>query len=149
MRVSDPWCKVLDMPHDPWLHIEGMDVTVVHEDCEGLAGSWCGQTRTIRLHPGLNQRQRRSVLAHETVHCELGHEGRQSPAVEMTVRKIAARRLIGIKELSRALLWCDHIADLADELVCRPIDVRVRLEHLHPSERGYLRARWLEREHTA
>lgn len=65
------------------------------------------------------------------------------------VRKEAARLLIDIRDLSRAMLWSDHIADVADELVCRPIDVRIRLQHLHPSERGYLKSRWLEREHTA
>ena len=47
------------------------------------------------------------------------------------------------------MLWSDHIDDVAEELVCRPIDVKIRLQYLHPVERGHLKARWLGREHTA
>lgn len=134
---------------NPWEALRGLDVTVRVEDDCGLAGSWCARERIIRLHPGLTQRQRRSVLMHELVHAELEHEGPQPPAVEALVRKIAARRLIDVRDLSRALFLTDNVWDVADELWCRPVDVRTRLAHLHPSERGYLRARWLEREHSA
>lgn len=138
------------MVHNPWLQLRGLnDVTLIRDPCARLHGSWCAQTRTIRLHADLNQRQGRSVLTHELVHVELDHHGPQPPAVELTVRKVAARRLINVKDLSRALFLYDNVWDIADELWCRPIDVRVRLSHLHPAERGYLRARWLEREHTA
>ena len=107
-----------------------------------ILGVTCWATRTITLDRRLSQAERRTTLAHELVHVERGpavrgHVGWDERQVEMET----ARRLIGIRELGEALAWSRDPWEVADELWTTPALVRVRLEHLHPAERHYLRRR--------
>lgn len=96
----------------------------------------------------MTQAERRSTLAHELVHLERG------PAVrgyvewdEREVSKEAARRLLpGIREVGEALAWSLDLTEAADELWVDVGTLRVRLEHLHPAERAYLKRRLEEQE---
>lgn len=119
--------------YDPWAQVP-MGITVISEAEPGIVGSWCQTTRTIRLHPDLNERQRRSVLTHELVHAERGHHGPQPEDVELEVRQEAARRLLPGETLREALadlvLDKDNIISVAAALNCRPIDIRTRLADL-------------------
>lgn len=107
--------------------------------------------KTITLDPDQGQAQRRSTLAHELVHVERGpfseiYRGRE----ERKVDAVAARRLIGIRELGEALAWAADLAEAAEELWVDEPMLRARLEHLHPSERHYLRRRLHEHDdHSA
>lgn len=103
--------------------------------------------KTITLDPDQGQAQRRSTLAHELVHVERGpwadgHEDRE----ERVVDQLAARRLIGIRQLGEALAWSHDLAEAADELWVDEATLQIRLKHLHPSERHYLRRRLHEQD---
>ena len=98
--------------------------------------------KTITLDPDQDQAQRRSTLAPELVHVERGPVADfYWPREERAVDQVAARRLIGIRELGEAMAWAHDLAEAADELWVDEELVRVRLEHLHPAERHYLRRR--------
>lgn len=132
-------------PH-PWRAIpEGVDVRRV-----ALPSGFRGVTdgRTIWLHNRLSQRERRSSLAHELAHHRLGHDSCQPPAVEERVRAEAARWLLpDIVVVGDALAWATSLDEAADELWVDRRTLQARLDHLHPSERHYLRRRLNEEEH--
>lgn len=138
------------MSFHPWRAIRALiDVTVLFEAEPGRRGSWCARTRTIRIHPRALQVERRCTATHELVHVELGHAGCQDEATELAVRKEAARRLIRLPALADALMWTRDLAEQADELWVDVPTLQVRLQHLHPAERGYLRRRLAQREESA
>lgn len=102
---------------------------------------WCRHsTQEVSLQTGLTQAERRSTICHEILHLQRG------PAVcgytdadEHAVSRDAARMLIDIQDLGRALQWSADPDELADELWVDRETVETRLAYLHPSERHYLR----------
>jgi hypothetical protein len=141
--------------YHPWRHLSRLaDVTVrwSRDDVEldGALGWFYVDRGEIVLDARQTQVQRRSTLAHELVHAERGDEPSGSLVLdarqELAVSKEAARRLIGIRALGEALAWSTCVAEAADELWVDEDTVRVRLQHLHPAERAYLKRR-LEQEH--
>lgn len=118
---------------------------------EGVHGQLRWSTRTVTLDRRLSQVQRRCTIAHELVHIERGPvpcsawlAEREEAAVEQEV----ARRLIKLKDLGEALAWARHASEAADVLWVTEDVLRVRLEHLHPAERAYLKRR-MEFRHEA
>lgn len=106
--------------------------------------------RTITLDPDQDQAQRRSTLAHELVHVERGPAPHWCKTREEALcDREAARRLIGIRELGEALAWAHNLAEAADDLWVDDELLRVRLSHLHPAERHYLRRRLAQEEGAA
>jgi hypothetical protein len=102
-------------------------------------------TKTITLHPDLDQAQRRSTLAHELEHVRRGPCAEHLwPREEVIVEAIAARKLVGIRELGEALAWARDFDEAAQELWVDRSIIDARLAHLHPSERHYLRRRLRE-----
>lgn len=99
----------------------------------------------IWLDPRLLQVERRCVLTHEMVHLEHGHQGCQPAAVEHAVRAEAARRLITLEDLSRALPWAHTLDELADDLWVTPLVATDRLAALTRDELAHLRARLPDR----
>ncbi|MGG5257501.1 ImmA/IrrE family metallo-endopeptidase [Phycicoccus avicenniae] len=89
----------------------------------------------IWLDSRLLQVERRCTLEHELEHVRRGHRGCQPPAVERDVHVAVARRLIPFPALLDGLRWARNLHELADELWVDEDTVKVRLEHLHPSER--------------
>lgn len=89
------------------------------------------------------------MLWHELAHADRGDE-HCSPKTDRLVNREAARlALPDIKAVAAALLWSGDINEQADELKTMPALLRTRLEHLHPSERGYLLRRLSMKEYTA
>lgn len=114
----------------------------------GRLGDTDGCNR-IRLAPDLLQTERRCTLTHELIHLERGDVD-CTVADEQRVRRETARRLITLPRLADALLWAGHnLEEAADELWVDQDTLAARLEHLHPSERGYLLRRLSMKEHTA
>lgn len=140
-RVWSPWRTLRSRP----------DITVRWERMDGRLGSWCADTKTIRMHPGQGQAQRRVTATHEQIHYEWGHDGCQPDAVELAVRKATARRLIHIRTLGDAVVFygTTDLPGLADELWVDVETAQLRLEHLHPAERGYLERRIALRDGVA
>lgn len=99
---------------------------------------------TVTIDSRLLQAERRSAIAHELVHIERGPvptdpvlAAREEAAVEQET----ARRLIPLDRLVDALAWAHNIEEAADELWVDVETLRVRLDHLHPSEKHHLRER--------
>lgn len=108
----------------------------------------------IAIDDRLTRIESRCVLAHELAHIDLGHHhqvagtgrgtGRIARRNESEADQLAARRLVNLHELVRRLLGASCRWEVADSLDVTEHLLTVRLEHLHPAERAYLKQR-LER----
>lgn len=120
------------------------------EPMDGLLGRIDWATRTITMDPGQGQAERRCTIAHEIEHVRRGPTPPDPVLIardELAVDKATARRMIPIRRLGDALAWsCDPV-EVAHELWVDLRTLRVRMEHLHPSERHYLRERTEHHEH--
>lgn len=149
--LSEAHGTVTAMRYHPWRAIRALtDVTVRWEPRSGLLGGWCARTRTLVLHPDQTQAERRCTAAHELVHIERGDVGECDDRTERLVHEEAARRLIPIRALAEQVVFYedDHEA-LAEALWVDQETLRVRIEHLHPSERGLLKRALAMKEQTA
>src|SRR5690349_9632705 len=91
----------------------------------------------IVMRPGMSQAQRRSTIAHELAHIELGHVNGCTSREESQAAQLAARRLIPVEQLADALLWSHDLEVVAEALWVDVGTLRTRAAHLHPSERNY------------
>ncbi len=105
---------------------------------EQLAAVTDGRER-IWMDTTLSQVERRCAICHELAHIDLGHACGDDPALELAASKLAARRLIWITDLESVFGWSLQPAEQADILWVTEAVLQVRLEHLHPAERGLLR----------
>lgn len=106
------------------------------------AGWYDFDTQTISLRRGMTQAERRSTLRHELEHHLRGFFTEEELDREEEVCELAAARdLIGVRELGEALAWSSSPSEVADELWVDEALLDVRLRHLHPAERAYLRSR--------
>lgn len=114
-------------------------------------GDW-GQTdfdrKVVTLKPGMNQAERRCTIAHETQHILRGPwTYRGERADEHAVDRHVARLLLpDVRQLADALAgvgWRDAVM-AADELWVDEFVLQNRLDSLHPSEKAYLRRRFIE-----
>lgn len=130
----------------PWRTLSRLsDVELRWARPEGLLGFWCNRTRTITLHADQNQAERRCTLTHELLHAERG-----DTTCDWRTHRDAARLLIDLDRLGEALaFYGDDLTQLAEELWVDEDTLRTRLQHLHPSERGYLLRRLSVKEHSA
>lgn len=115
-------------------------MTVVFADPgPGTLGRVDYSAATITLHPRLLQGERRATLTHELIHLERGPAADGCEALEEHMVELeAARRLITIAELVRAIQWTDDVHELALELWVDPATVRVRMRHLDDEHRRLL-----------
>jgi len=96
----------------------------------------------IWLHERLTQAERRSTLAHELAHLDLGHVGCQPPAEEERARARAAARLLpDLDVVAEVLAWSHTLAEAADELWVDEDTLRARLERLTGEERAAVEGR--------
>lgn len=136
MELAHPWRTLRRLPH--------IDVTW----CELPAGLRAvTDGRSIWMHTGLTQRERRSSLAHELVHITEGHTSCQPDRVERWVRTRAAMWLLpDITPVADALAWHgDDYDAAADDLWVDEATLWARLDpdHSPKAERLYV-ARRLE-----
>lgn len=141
--------------YHPWRHLSRLAHITIRstrddEELDGALGWYYVERDEIVLDDRQTQAERRSTLAHELVHAERRDEPCGSLVLdarqESVVSQLAARRLIPIRALGEALAWSDCIDEIADELWVDRFTVRVRLEHLHPAERAYLKRRLEQHE---
>ena len=125
---------------DPYrsLAAVGVDFYVDAVDQE-LLGYYDDARRVVMVARGLRQVERRSTAAHEYVHavrrdepgCTEWHERKQ----ELAVARTAARLLIPVDDLVRALVWSTDAAEVAEELWVDLDTLAHRLAALGPDER--------------
>lgn len=130
----------------PWRVLRGLtDVTLHWVAMPTRMGTSSG--RDVWLDPRQLQAERRCTLTHELVHLERGTrwvDGREESAVDVE----AARRLIDLPDLLRALQWAvsydsrpARLASMAEELWVDVPTLEARLAHLSADEESWLRAR--------
>lgn len=126
-------------PWSPWRHLrEHYPDVPVHE--VELPPGWLGcvdvEKRIVWLDSRLTPAERRSTLAHEIGHLERGIACHWAPThpEEKAADEWAARRLIDIPSLTRALQWSQRLEDIAEELWVDVHIVRARLGALSPDE---------------
>jgi hypothetical protein len=96
-------------------------------------------TGEIRIRRAMPRHESRCVLAHELVHDERGGVPRWLvPREERAVRHEAARRLIPLADLARALQWSSHLPEVAEDLGVDVATLRARLCGLTTDERSRL-----------
>lgn len=101
-------------------------------------------TMTITIDPRCPAASQRCTLEHERIHIERGpapDDEVLTAREELAVEKAVARRLIDVRELGEALAESDNLGHVAELLRVDPDTLTVRLKHLHPAERAYLKQR--------
>jgi hypothetical protein len=142
----------------PWRELRGLPEVILDITPDLPSGNawWSPAHEVILMRKGLLQVERRCALAHELGHRSLGHSGqcdypdapRQAARSELHADRWAARRLIELEQLADVSRWANCRGEAADELWVTPHLLGVRLDSLHPAERGWLKRR-LEHEGTA
>lgn len=111
----------------------------------GILGLTDFDRNEVILDPVQNvtQADRRCTIAHEMHHLIRGPVPRHLTArEEAEIDKQTSRLLLpDIKKVGEALAWSHDLAEAADELWVDEDTLKIRLKHLHPAERGYLRSR--------
>lgn len=111
---------------------------------QGVPEVLCLRRKVILIDAEQRRSSRRSALAHAIAHLDLEHVvvgDVPGAKQELAADKLAARRLIAVGQLADALAWCgEDWNSVSRELDVEEGLLRVRLVHLHPSERRLLRA---------
>lgn len=119
-------------------------------DLRGPRELLCHDRRVIVISPGPNAAVRRSSLAHAVCHLDLEHGdptgGRFDRRQENAADQLAARRLIPLDRLLDVVRWTTAPLEACEELQVDLDTLQCRVDHLHPSERGAVRAAFAERE---
>jgi Zn-dependent peptidase ImmA (M78 family) len=131
--------------YSPWGELSSLpDLRLEWRELVGRLGEYVHAERCITLDPRMPRRQQRSVLCHELRHAERGDYlticDRVNLRQEQRADREAARLLIDVRDLARALVIHDqHQSAAAVELRVSDAMLDVRLAHLHPVERHFLR----------
>lgn len=110
----------------------------------------CRRRRVILIESGHTWPEKRCSLAHAVAHLDLDHVqtaiGHFAVRQEREADRLAARRLIPVRDLAAVLCWTTHRTEVAAELEVDLATLQRREAHLHPSEMHYLKrnVRWLE-----
>lgn len=135
--------------YSPWRHLRSLphvDLSWTDDErlLDGADARYFHTVQRILMDRRLGlQVERRCVLAHELGHAVRGdlpcHEERADDRQEAAVEQWAARQLITLDALADALRWSDNPTEVAEELWVTVDLLEVRIAHLHPSERAWLR----------
>lgn len=101
------------------------------------------EANTISLRRGMTWAERRTTVLHECLHVERGPVLlSMADREELRVEKETARLLLpDLHTIGDALVWARDLAEAAEELGVDEHLLEVRLNHLHPAERGWLKQR--------
>lgn len=135
------------MTEHPWRRFREMTESVLSWHHGGVMG-WCRHsTQEVSMRLGMSQAERRSTIAHESVHLERGPAikgyGQQE---ERIVDDVASRRLIGLDELIDGMCWCYGEEELAEHLWVDVPTLVARLKNLTAAESAHIDAELDRRE---
>ncbi|AZS12375.1 helix-turn-helix DNA binding protein [Gordonia phage Kenna] len=127
------------MRYHPWQHAHDLGLTI--EFVPGLRPRATYAAGLVQIRAGLSQRERRSALAHELVHCERGDDGVACSRwhlqkLERQVHLTAAKRLITIDELADAVISEPDYASMSQKLWVDDYTFRLRLAYVTEDERA-------------
>ena len=135
------------MPYSPWGDAAARhpDVHISAADCHPARGAWVPEARVILLDRRLRRTERRTVLAHEIAHVDLGHRptGRRwfDRRQEREANRLADQRLVPLDALAGALRWALCAEEAAHELDVTVDVVRRRLAALTDGEKTWIEGR--------
>jgi len=99
----------------------------------------------LLVDPPLTESQRRSSIAHEIAHLDLGHTADVNPALarrqELEADHLAAQRLISLSQLADVVSWCRDEQHMAQQLRVSSQSLKLRLQALSRKERYALDTR--------
>lgn len=127
------------MTYHPWRELRGRPEIDVQWAALPLDVSALVEGTSITIDSRLTQVQRRCSLLHELLHVERGVPHGVDEREESLVEQEVARRLVPLEQLVDALRWSRHPREVADHCWVTVDVILTRAEHLHPSERHYLR----------
>lgn len=118
----------------PGLHYERVDLAPTR-------GALVLSQGVVLIDERLSKAEARSTMAHELGHLDAGdlgcsgliHDRREAAADEW-----AARRLMSACDLAEVMRWTSSRTEAAELMDVTTHLLAVRLQHLHPAERGYL-----------
>lgn len=117
------------------------DVTVVVDHCP-RPGVYLPDEATIVIDRHQTRAMRRSALAHELGHHELGHRPTSAPQVaarqELRASRWAVVRLIGLADLAEAMVAAGSWWEVAESLDVDPELLEIRVQALTDEERRKL-----------
>lgn len=132
------------MGYSPWRDLaERQELTSTSASLPAGSAWYFPDELGIVLDRRLQQSQRRSALAHELAHVDLGHVqtagdgptgSRAARRCERQADQLAAERLITVDQLVEALLWSQDERELAEMLWVDVATVRARLRGLSAAE---------------
>lgn len=142
--MYSPWVDAGER-HGDWV-IERVPLRGLHE-------VMCRKNKVILLERDRTKWERRCDLAHAIAHIDLAHTGSFDRKAEQAAVRYAAKMLIDLEPLGRALAIGGGRVTY-DSATALGVDVETmtaRLTHLHPAERAYLRRQLahLTEEHVA
>lgn len=113
---------------------------------EGILGYYDPDSRRVVVRPGLSWRSRRSTIAHELAHVEMGDSTeptwwsqQNSDRIEDAADEIAARDLLpSLSALAAVLAWALDVEQVADAMGVDADTVRARMRTLTDNERRYI-----------
>lgn len=111
---------------------------------DGLLGYTDLARGVIVLDRSLTQVERRCTLTHELEHVHRGPISADpclAAREEAVIDRIAARRLVSLRDLVEALMWSDNEHEVADELWVDVPTLRTRIADLAAAERREIEAR--------
>lgn len=147
--MYDPWHDLRSRPHLT-LAVSRLPVgdAMYFHDVPGIV-----------LDDRLTQIERRCVIAHELAHLDLGHveqaagcgagTSRIARRMECDADLLAARRLLPVERLAAVAKCHQDRFTTAEHLCVTEHLLQVRLDHLHPSERGAINRAVAAREGAA
>lgn len=143
------------MTYNPWLDVH-QRYPHVHIEWHRIAPArafWSRDHDVIIVDETISRAERRAALAHEIAHMDTGDHVTDmcffSKRQETAADRLAARRLIDVRELASVLRWCTDPREVAAELEV-PLSVLVlRGAMLHPAERGLIDLMLSRREAVA
>jgi hypothetical protein len=129
--MYNPWADA-GQRHGDWI-IERVPLRGLHE-------VMCTKNKVILLEADRTKWERRCDLAHAIAHIDLGHTDRFDRKAEQAAVRRSVKMLIDLEPLGAALAESGGRvnARTAWSLGVDLETLRVRLQHLHPGERGHL-----------
>lgn len=136
------------MVPNPWSVLARTDLVLCHAPMPE-AGRYYDRQRVVMLRSGMLLVEQRAALWHELVHARRRDTACLLGKAHGSVDREAARWSMPLADLAEAWRGDPCPSEVADRLKTTEALLRVRMDALHPAERGHLISRTAAREDAA